>query len=78
MIRTPYEASLTDDDVREIQHELGLEDGDVTGKLDQKTRAAVAQNQSDRSLTSSGELNSDYVGDLLRKRRTAGSAHFPA
>jgi len=65
-----FEASLTQDDVHEIQEELGLTGVDISGNLDQKTREAIMLNQAARGLTPSGELNSDFVGDLLRRRRT--------
>jgi hypothetical protein len=65
-----YEASLTQDDVHDIQQELGLAGEAVTGNLDQRTREAISRAQTARGLTANGELNSALVGELLRKRRT--------
>ncbi|MDA8109983.1 MAG: peptidoglycan-binding domain-containing protein [Betaproteobacteria bacterium] len=65
-----YETELSEADVREIQTELGLSGAQVTGNLDQTTREAIENTQKARGLNASGELNSAFVGDLLRSRRT--------
>jgi len=65
-----YETTLTGDDVREIQAELGLTGHEVTGNLDQKTREAIAAAQGARGLAQDGELGTNLVAELLRKRRS--------
>lgn len=61
-----YEATLMRDDVVEMQEVLGVP---VTGYLDQATRVAIREAQKKAGLTPSGELNAQFVGELLRAKR---------